>query len=316
MDQLGHRFPRRSAGVLRCPKRLGGDDAMTCEHGDDVVDGRVLSVGRVARVGRQVAQFVEGDLRAHGRDVVAGVGGVHQGGQRPPGDGPLLRGQFAQGAVAPRRHASADRPDAPVRLVGQVSVLPPLPQLAERHLQQGQHGDRRLTGDGRLGRDVQDVADDPLGQPWLEAESHVQGGQDDDVVQVLLAQGARHVQESRHRGLQQPRCQGRQLRIKVVPHDQDHGDLGVGVRGRGDLVDDGQELSQPAVAGLDEELLELVDDQQDALVGGLGRQPAVDRRHDPVLARPRQPRPLDLGQHVLPRPGENGQPPITPRHLP
>lgn len=82
------------------------------------------------------------------------------------------------------------------------------------------------------------------------------------------------------------------------------------------LFGGGQLESLSAVAWLGEELFELVDDQQDALTAGLGREPPAHRCRDPLGARPGQPGTLDLGEHVLSGPGEHGQPSVAARQLP
>lgn len=69
------------------------------------------------------------------------------------------------------------------------------------------------------------------------------------------------------------------------------------------------------VGALHQELFELVDDQQDALIVALSAQSAVDRCRDPVTRRPGQTGTLDLGQQILPRPGHHGQPPVTARQF-
>ncbi|KOU30735.1 hypothetical protein ADK53_28045 [Streptomyces sp. WM6373] len=67
-----------------------------------------------------------------------------------------------------------------------------------------------------------------------------------------------------------------------------------------DLVRDGggvdpSAVDRPVAIGrMGEELLELVDDQQNALAARLGREPLEDGRADPVGACPGQPCPFDL----------------------
>ncbi len=311
MDQLGHRLPGRGIGVPGGAERLGGDDAMACECRDDVVDG-LVSAGTVVGARREVAQFVERDLGTGGRDVVVRVGRAHQGGQDPLGDGPVTGGQPVEGRVAPGRQAAGDSADALVGVVGEVSVLASLPQLAEGQLEQGQYCGGHLVGHRSLAGRGEDVDDDLLGQPRLQAEPHVMGGQGDDVVQVLPAQGARNVEESGRRGFQELGSQGGQAGVEVVAHDQDDAELAVRMDLRGDLVHDGQAPLLPFTVGrLGEELFELVDDQHDTLSPGFGRQSAGHGRGESGSGGPGQPGAFEFGRQVLPGAGDDGQPAVA-----
>lgn len=158
--------------------------------------------------------------------------------------------------------------------------------------------------------------------------AHRAGGPADDGEQIRDAQGGGDVQQPGRGGFQQVRSRGGQPRVEIVPHDQDYAHRALRADQRHQLL---LHCGQPPVrclaagvrvrgAGLcvgaagvrgGEEFLELVDDHDQAPARRLGGQPALHRGLDALGRGSGQAGLFQLGQQILPRAGQQRQPPVA-----
>ncbi|GAA3134470.1 hypothetical protein GCM10017687_58440 [Streptomyces echinatus] len=94
-------------------------------------------------------------------------------------------------------------------------------QLAECQLPAGEHGHGCLLGGRFLGLGGQDVGDDPLRQSVVGTETTSRAGRVTMSFRSRWLKVPGNIEEPRSL-LSAAWCQGCQLGIEVVPHDQDH----------------------------------------------------------------------------------------------